>query len=62
MTISPISPASASTASAWTPTDYLPEIEAMAARGVVMHCLNPDRMVIRGGVAEACAGAHRRPL
>ena len=22
-----------------------------------MHCLNPDRMVIRGGVAEACAGA-----
>jgi HAD superfamily hydrolase (TIGR01459 family) len=22
-----------------------------------MHCLNPDRVVIRGGVAEACAGA-----
>jgi HAD superfamily hydrolase (TIGR01459 family) len=22
-----------------------------------MHCLNPDRMVIRGGVPEACAGA-----
>ncbi len=21
-----------------------------------MHCLNPDRMVIRGGVPEACAG------
>ena len=39
------------------PTDYLPEIEAMAARGVVMHCLNPDRMVIRGGIPEACAGA-----
>ncbi len=38
-------------------SDYLPEIEAMAARGVVMHCLNPDRMVIRGGVPEACAGA-----
>ena len=38
-------------------TDYLPEITAMVARGVVMHCLNPDRMVIRGGVAEACAGA-----
>ncbi len=37
--------------------DYLPDIQAMAARGVVMHCLNPDRMVIRGGVAEACAGA-----
>jgi HAD superfamily hydrolase (TIGR01459 family) len=37
--------------------DYRPEIEAMAARGVVMHCLNPDRMVVRGGVPEACAGA-----
>jgi HAD superfamily hydrolase (TIGR01459 family) len=36
---------------------YQAEIEAMAARGVVMHCLNPDRMVIRGGVPEACAGA-----
>jgi HAD superfamily hydrolase (TIGR01459 family) len=22
-----------------------------------MHCLNPDRVVIRGGVREACAGA-----
>ena len=22
-----------------------------------MHCLNPDRMVVRGGVPEACAGA-----
>ena len=22
-----------------------------------MHCLNPDRMVIHGGVPEACAGA-----
>ena len=22
-----------------------------------MHCLNPDRVVIRGGVPEACAGA-----
>ena len=39
------------------PTDYLAEIEPLAARGVVMHCLNPDRMVIRGGVPEACAGA-----
>ena len=37
--------------------DYVAEIEPMAARGVVMHCLNPDRMVIRGGVPEACAGA-----
>ncbi len=39
------------------PTDYLAEIELLAARGVVMHCLNPDRLVIRGGVPEACAGA-----
>ena len=39
------------------PPDYLAEIEPLAARGVVMHCLNPDRMVIRGGVPEACAGA-----
>jgi HAD superfamily hydrolase (TIGR01459 family) len=22
-----------------------------------MHCLNPDRVVVRGGVPEACAGA-----
>jgi HAD superfamily hydrolase (TIGR01459 family) len=22
-----------------------------------MHCLNPDRLVIRGGIPEACAGA-----
>jgi HAD superfamily hydrolase (TIGR01459 family) len=38
-------------------SDYLATIEPLAARGVVMHCLNPDRVVIRGGVAEACAGA-----
>ena len=37
--------------------DYLADIEPLAARGVVMHCLNPDRIVIRGGVPEACAGA-----
>ena len=37
--------------------DYLVDIQPQAARGVVMHCLNPDRMVIRGGVPEACAGA-----
>ncbi len=36
---------------------YRSELEAFAARDVVMHCLNPDRMVIRGGVPEACAGA-----
>lgn len=39
------------------PEDYRGELERWAARGVRMHCLNPDRMVIRGGVSEACAGA-----
>ena len=37
--------------------DYVPDLERWAARGVTMHCLNPDRLVIRGGVPEACAGA-----
>jgi HAD superfamily hydrolase (TIGR01459 family) len=36
---------------------YVGQLGAWAARDVVMHCLNPDRMVIRGGVPEACAGA-----
>ena len=27
-----------------------------------MHCLNPDRLVIRGGVPEPCAGRDRRRL
>ncbi len=39
------------------PQDYRAEFEQLAARGVVMHCLNPDRVVVRGGVTEACAGA-----
>lgn len=37
--------------------EYLPDLERWAARGVALHCLNPDRLVIRGGVPEACAGA-----
>ena len=37
--------------------DYVPALERWAARSVTMHCLNPDRLVIRGGVPEACAGA-----
>lgn len=36
---------------------YTSRLKRWSARGVVMHCLNPDRMVIRGGVPEACAGA-----
>jgi HAD superfamily hydrolase (TIGR01459 family) len=39
------------------PSDYRADLERWAARGVRMHCLNPDRLVIRGGVPEACAGA-----
>ena len=37
--------------------DYRADLERWAARDVHMHCLNPDRLVIRGGVPEACAGA-----
>jgi len=37
--------------------DYRADLEGLAARDVVMHCLNPDRVVVRGGVPEACAGA-----
>jgi HAD superfamily hydrolase (TIGR01459 family) len=39
------------------PEDYHADLERWAERDVHMHCLNPDRLVIRGGVAEACAGA-----
>lgn len=37
--------------------DYRADLERWADRDVHMHCLNPDRLVIRGGVPEACAGA-----
>jgi HAD superfamily hydrolase (TIGR01459 family) len=39
------------------PEDYCPDLERWAARDVLMHCLNPDRVVMHGGVLEACAGA-----
>lgn len=39
------------------PESYRPDLERWAARDVVMHCLNPDRVVVRGGALEACAGA-----
>jgi HAD superfamily hydrolase (TIGR01459 family) len=39
------------------PSDYLSDLERWAERDIHMHCLNPDRLVIRGGVPEACAGA-----
>jgi HAD superfamily hydrolase (TIGR01459 family) len=37
--------------------DYRPDLERWAGRDVQLHCLNPDRVVIRGGVPEPCAGA-----
>jgi HAD superfamily hydrolase (TIGR01459 family) len=39
------------------PREYLSDLGRWADRDVHMHCLNPDRLVIRGGVPEACAGA-----
>jgi HAD superfamily hydrolase (TIGR01459 family) len=39
------------------PQSYRAELERLADRDVQMHCLNPDRVVVRGGVTEACAGA-----
>jgi HAD superfamily hydrolase (TIGR01459 family) len=37
--------------------EYRPQLEQLADRDVLMHCLNPDRVVVRGGVPEPCAGA-----
>lgn len=37
--------------------DYEGQMLSWAERGVRLHCLNPDRVVMRGEVAEACAGA-----
>jgi HAD superfamily hydrolase (TIGR01459 family) len=39
------------------PEAYRAELEQLGDRDVHMHCLNPDRLVVRGGVPEACAGA-----
>ena len=40
-----------------TAADYQQQLEALAARDVLFHCFNPDRVVVRGGVPEPCAGA-----
>ncbi len=40
-----------------SPDAYAAELDAWAARDVLLHCLNPDREVIHCGVREACAGA-----
>ncbi|MEO7654300.1 MAG: TIGR01459 family HAD-type hydrolase [Sphingomicrobium sp.] len=37
--------------------DYRGELDDCLAAGVTLHCHNPDRVVIRGGVEEDCAGA-----
>ena len=39
------------------PADYRDQLSAWAGAGVLMHCLNPDRVVVHCGVREACAGA-----
>ena len=39
------------------PHQYRGELERLVEADVHMHCLNPDRLVVRGGVPEACAGA-----
>jgi HAD superfamily hydrolase (TIGR01459 family) len=37
--------------------EYSAELEALAGRDVLLHCLNPDRVVMVGAYAEICAGA-----
>ena len=39
------------------PREYRADLRRLADRDVEMHCLNPDRVVVRGGELEACAGA-----
>jgi HAD superfamily hydrolase (TIGR01459 family) len=38
-------------------SDYAAQFAELVRRDVLMHCLNPDRVVIRGGSPEPCAGA-----
>ena len=37
--------------------NYRDDLELWVGRGVRMHCLNPDRVVIHGGIPVPCAGA-----
>lgn len=39
------------------PAVYRNQLADWASAGVIMHCLNPDRVVIHCGRREACAGA-----
>jgi HAD superfamily hydrolase (TIGR01459 family) len=41
----------------WEIEDYAADLERWAARGVIMHCLNPDRVVVYGSRQIPCAGA-----
>lgn len=40
-----------------TVDEYRDQLEQLARRDVLLHCLNPDRVVVRGGTVEPCAGA-----
>jgi len=40
-----------------TVDEYRGKLESLAERDVLFHCFNPDRVVVRGGVTEPCAGA-----
>ena len=40
-----------------TAAEYRDQLAALAERDVLFHCFNPDRIVVRGGVTEPCAGA-----
>ncbi len=40
-----------------TPTDYIPQLRELQARGVAMICANPDKVVRRGDTLIPCAGA-----
>lgn len=37
--------------------EYRSQLEQFVDRDVLFHCFNPDRVVVRGGVPEPCAGA-----
>jgi HAD superfamily hydrolase (TIGR01459 family) len=39
------------------PAEHDVMLEAMLRRGARLFCFNPDRVVLRGGIAEPCAGA-----
>ena len=40
----------------WDVADVQPDLERWTARGVTLHCLNPDRVVVHRGRRLPCAG------